>query len=94
MLDLVYEEIMDARRKAKITILRRPNGSWNKTEISVLVRGLPMCLVSQHPKFSEILMLHGEFKKSDIEALGVLGFDHQVFLGLDNSTLPFPVRSL
>lgn len=96
MIDLVYANIMDARRMAKITILRRPNGTWERAEVSKLVGYLkPLCIVSQHPKHTDMLMLHGEFSRESTERiLGIPNFEHRVFAGLDNPELPFPVPSL
>jgi len=95
-MDLVGMEVRNRRRIAKVTILRRPNGSWSQREVGILTNGLkPLAVIHVLPRLPEILMIREEWGRAAIESvLGVRDFEHEVLEGYDNPKLPFPVPSI
>ena len=93
-MDLVGMHVMDLRRKAKFTVLKRPNGQWSPLEVDQLVNGLPAEL-QQYPRHPEFLVLLGEFDQATIDGLLTRkeNFEYKVLTGYDNPELPFRVTA-
>ncbi|HLK13226.1 MAG TPA: hypothetical protein VKT78_00340 [Fimbriimonadaceae bacterium] len=95
-MDLLGMEVRERRRKAKVTILRRPNGSWSQADVSILMCLGPMIFIHGHPRHPNILMIREAHEKSAIAALlvGKDDFEHEIITGYDSPSLPFPVPTL
>jgi hypothetical protein len=89
-MDLWGMSVRKERAQTKVTVLRRPNGSWQNREVNHIVNGL-MTSASQHPKYPVYLLIAGEYTKQQV--LGIIGagqdFSLTVITGLDNPELPF-----
>ena len=67
-MDLLAMDLLDKRRKAKFTVLRRQNGTWSSSEISMLVKGL-QAEIGSHPRHPEYLVIPGHYTKEAISRI-------------------------
>jgi len=89
-MDLLGLDLVERRRKAKFTVLRRQKG-WSRQEADALACGLkPGAVVATHPKHPEFLVIALEYSREAVAAvLGVSDFDHKIVQGYNNPDLPF-----
>lgn len=89
-MDLLAMQVVENRRKLKMTVLHREGGVWHQMEVGRLVNGL-MTEASQHPKHLEHLVLFGHYtKEQTLEALlGGQAYTAVQVTGTDSKDLPF-----
>jgi len=87
---LMYSQVMENRRSLKLTILHRPGGTWDPSEIGNLVCGL-MTEVQEHPSFPEHVILYGHHtKEQTLHALmGGAAYTATQVTGRDDERLPW-----
>jgi len=89
-MDLLAMDLLEKRKKLKVTILHREGGTWHPSEVSRLVNGL-MTEVSQQRDCPEYLLLFGHYtKEQTLEALlGGQAYTVSQVTGIDSKELPF-----
>ena len=89
-MDLVGMKVEDNRRRVKMTVLRRNGGKWHLLEVNRLVVGLKT-EASQHPQYSEYVVLFGHFSKEQAlkALLGGEAFIATQVIGIQTKDLPF-----
>lgn len=90
-MDLLGLDLVERRKEAKFTVLKRPGGRWQDWEQDRLSLCLkPMAVVATHPRHPEFLVIANEYLRDDIiRALQNSNFEYQVLQGWNNPDLPF-----
>jgi len=85
MIDLTAMQMLENRRKLKVTVLHRPGGVWHEIEVSRLVNGLST-EVRSHPQHPEHLLLYGHYTKEQALAaiLGGVAFTATQMTGIED----------
>jgi hypothetical protein len=89
-MDLLGMTVRAQRAETKITLLRRPGGTWHEDEVSKLTKGFRNN-VCEHPKHPEYLILPEHRTKEEVFRIlgGGIDFTASRVLGFSNPTLPW-----